>query len=174
MLLTVEELRLRISTTLDDATLQSLLDAAETAIVGQIGAPDVVQEYLRASGDLLILSRSASELTAVIENDVTLDEDDYELRADGQTLRRLRTGPNPNSRWRGRIDLTYVPLDDMAERERVQAGLVELELNYTPGASSERIGDWQETIGNGGAQTQTYDQIRASLLGSLSGGLVLL
>jgi hypothetical protein len=173
-MLTVEELRLRISTTLDDATLQSLLDAAETAIIGVIGAPDEVQEYLRASGDLIILSRSAAELTLVIENDVTLDEDDYELRSDGQTIRRLRTGPNPHSRWRGRIDLTYVPVDDVAERERVQAGLVELELNYTPGASSERIGDWQETIGGGGAQVQTYDQLRSSLLASLSGGLVML
>lgn len=174
MLLTVEELRLRISTTLTDASLQSLLDAAETAITGHVGTPDEVQEYLRASGDLLILSRPASELTAVIENDVTLDEDDYELRIDGQTIRRLRTGPNPGSRWRGRIDLTYVPGDDVAERERVQASLVELDLNYTPGASSERIGDWTETIGNGGAQTQTYEQIRDALLGSLSSGLVMI
>lgn len=174
MLLTVEQLRLRISTTLDDDTLESMLDAAELAITGEIGSPDEVQEYLRASGDLIILSRVASELTAVIENDITLDEDDYELRADGQTVRRLRTGPNPASRWRGRVDWTYVPADDIAERERVQVALIELELNYTPGESSERIGDWAETVPGASSTDLTYDQMRESILGSLSAGLVLL
>ena len=120
MILTVEEFEARVSTGLDEGSVQSLLDAAETAITDILGPVGPVQEYHRASGDLIVLTRRADEITTVLEGTTELEDDDYELRADQQTVRRLNTGTNPASYWRGRTDWTYTPADDIDERARVQ------------------------------------------------------
>lgn len=167
--------RLHASTSLGDAALQTLLDAAEQAIaihageyIVSSGADDEVNEILtpRGIGPLLRLSRRAQSITTVVEGTETLAADDYELRSSGYVLRRLNDGTNPSLYWRNRVYVTYVPLSDTAERERVQIALVKLDLAYAPGVVQETIGAWSEQKANN--SVWNYQQERAAILASLT------
>lgn len=173
-ILTVEQLRLHVTSDLSDAALQMLLDAAEEAInaflgagAGTYDAPDAVNELITVQGDLIRLSQPAESIESVIEGTTLLAADDYELRSSGLTLRRLNTGTNPAQWWRRRVDVTYTPLSNAAERERVQIALVQADLNYSPGVTSERIGDWSEAFAQATANTG-YQVERAAILASLA------
>lgn len=173
MILSLAEAREHVTTTLGDAALQRLLDRAEEDIIDVLGPPDSVQEYLHASGDIIMLSRRASAITTILENDVELEDDDYELRANGQTIRRLRTGTTPSTCWRHRVDVTYVP-DDEGKRQGAQVALVKLDVDFAPGINRERIGEWEQEQASGGSQGVSYDDQRRAILASLTDSLVLL
>jgi hypothetical protein len=151
-----------------DEDLQILLNGAAEAIVQAIGPAGALTERLRPHGDLLMLSRPPQWVAAVLEDmnrtAVALDPSDYAL--EGQTLRRLASGPNPRRDWRGRVAVTYTPLDDTAERQRVQRELVELELNSSPGLLSQQLDSWREMYEGRGGAGKTYAQTRADILAS--------
>ena len=114
-----------------------------------------------------MLSRRATSIVQVVEGTTTLDATDYELKDDGQLLRRLSFGAtHPRSRWWHRVDVTYVPVDDLANRKRVQIALVALDLNHDPGASQETIGSWSESHSQGAGWN--YETERRAILDSLS------
>lgn len=174
MSLSVDSLRLRVTSSLGDVALQGLLDAAYEAIDNHLGASGPVQELIMASGSgpLLMLSRRALSITAVVEHETTLAADDYELRSSGQMLVRLNTGTNPRRSWRAaRIDVTYSYVDD-AERDRVATELVKLDLNYKPGLVSEQIGDWQEQFARN--DLFNYDTERDAILATLGSPVMIL
>ena len=148
----------------DDA-LGRLLNAAESSITEAAGPIDTVTDYRRPSGPLLGLSRKAQGIVSVTENGVELDPDDYELRPSGEVLMRLSTGPHPAVRWRGHVVIELAPADDMAERIRVQVGLVKLDLDYTPGIAGVTTGTWTESSSQ--QQGITYAQLRNEYLESL-------
>lgn len=175
MSLSVTDLRLRVTSSLGDVALQGLLDAAYEAIDAYAGDSGPVQELLTASGNgpLLMLSRRALAVSSVIEHETTLADDDYELRSSGQMLYRLNTGTNPRRTWRAvRIDVTYTPYIDDADRDRVAGELVKLDLNYKPGLVSETIGDWQEQFARN--DLFNYQTERAAILASLGSAVMLL
>jgi hypothetical protein len=159
------------ATVLSDESLLILLDAAAQAIVREHGPSGATTERLSASGDLLMLSRPALTITTVVEDarwaPVTLAANDYSLSSSGQTLYRLSTGTNPRYYWSGRVDVTYTPFDDTAERQRVQRELVMLDIAFQPGLVSQSIGTWSETYTASG---KSYAEQRADILASLSGG----
>src|SRR5690348_11076314 len=113
-----------------------------------------------------MLALRASALVSVVEQvnatDTTLATDDYQLVGD-QTLRRLRTGTNPYHCWRGRVAVTYTPLDDDENRDRVALALVEQDLNQNPGLTGQRLGEWQESF----APDSSYHADRAAIIASL-------
>jgi hypothetical protein len=152
-----------------DEDLQILLNGAAEAIVQAVGPAGALTERVRPHGDLLMLARSPQWIASVVEDlertAVTLDPSDYVL--EGQTLRRLNSGPNPRHDWRGRTAVTYTPLDDLGERQRVQRELVELELNSAPGLLSMRLDSFQEMYEGRGGSGKTYAQTRADILASL-------
>lgn len=173
-ILTVEQAQGHITTTLGTDELQRLLDAAEEDInnflgpgAGTYDEPTAINELITTQSDLLLLGRPAEEILTVIEVTTTLAADDYELRSSGHTVRRLNTGTNPRRWWYGRIDITYVPRTIAATKERVQLELLELSINFTPGASSERIGDWAETLPTGGQSQASIEEQRAAILAGL-------
>lgn len=175
-MLTVDELRGHVETDLDDTSLGLLLDAAYEAIDNYAGTggteeyPATVTEVITTSGDLLMLSRRASAILSVVENAsyrTDLETDDYELIGD-QMVRRVRDGTNSATVWRGRIEITYTAFADENQRDRVAIGLVELDVNVSPGMQSERLGEWSETH----EQTTSYAKARDALLSSLYGGFV--
>jgi hypothetical protein len=175
MSLSVDDLRLRVTSTLGDDALQGMLDAAYEAIDNFLGTEGVVQELLTASGNgpLLMLSRRALSIGAVVEGDTTLAASDYELRASGQMLYRLNSGSNPRRSWRSaRIDVTYTPYVDAAERDRVATALVNLDINYKPGLVSETIGDWQEQFARN--DLFNYQTERSAILATLGTAVMLL
>jgi hypothetical protein len=165
-LLTVPALKLHLgNTTTDDAALARLLDAAEASIDARIGPLGTVTETHRASGPLLPLTRRAEAVLSVVEHGITLAPNDYALRPSGGIVERLSSGTHPSHRWRGSVNITIATADDTPERIRVQIGLVKLDLGFTPGTGSERIGDWSETSSQ--QQGITYAQLREEYLASL-------
>lgn len=179
MTLTVDELRGHIETVLSDEALGLLLDAAYEAIdaiLGSGGDEDyaaTVTEILSPGGDLLMLSRRASAITAVTEGVRTptdLATDDYQLIGD-QLVRRLSDGTNGASRWRDRVQITYTAFADENERDRAAIALVKLDSDYQPGVQSERLGD--HSISFGFSQgSSTYTEERDAILASLGGGFI--
>jgi hypothetical protein len=174
-MLTVDGLRLHVTTDLDDIALGLLLDAAYEAIDAFAGTGSGSEDYpasiteriTSGPGDILMLSRPAASVTSVIEHETTLDADDYELIGD-QMLRRLPDGTNPSTYWRRRQYVTYTPLSDENERDRVAIALVKLDLDNSPGQQSERLGDWSVTQ----ESTSQYEESRAAILASLSSGFI--
>jgi hypothetical protein len=162
------------SSNLTDEALQVLLDAAAEAIDKEAGPLGDVVQRTRAVGPLVMLARVPSLIVSVVETydhiggrgDLTLDPDDYEITG-RQTVRRLTTGPNPALRWY-HPTITYTPVDDRADRQRVQRMLVGLEVNAHPGMSQQTIGTWSEQYRS--TAGQTYQEERAEILGSLNDG----
>lgn len=198
-LLTVEDLRLRVETKLDDGVLQDMLDAAERAITSYAGPVGTISEILDGGQSYIFLRRRAESIAKVTEtvwNTVTeLDATDYRLRPDGVSLLRLRTGVNPPLFWGGqgfygpefgasagflgstiasqsqtpwghKVTVEYEPLDDLADRRRVQAALVKIDIAYTPGVIRERIGEWEEWRDRGTATWNDTEE-REAILSSL-------
>lgn len=137
MALSVSEVRGHVATQLGDDELGRLVASAYSSIAEY--APDPMREFITGYGDLLMLSRPAGSVTAIVERGATVDADDYELIG-SHTVRRLCR------RWRGRIDVTYALALTDADRDRVALALVQLDLNYRPGVTGERLGDWQVTL----------------------------
>lgn len=167
----VARLREFVTTTLSDASLQTLLDAAFEAIEDAIGPPGEAEELLSARGDLLMLNRRAASITAVVERNpftpVPLTADDYELSRSGRLLTRLQTGTNPSWCWRGRVKATYVPIDDTAARIVAATELVKLAITFSPGLASQSIGTWSETYVTSG---KSYPEQRQDVLAGLADG----
>lgn len=161
--LTVDELRLFVSSTVDDAALQVLIDAAYDEIE-DVAPSTPVNELIRVHGDLLMLAYEVSSIVAIIEDGVTLAADDYEVRSSGRTLRRLVTGTHPAYAWRGTVDVSYVPEADTATRKRVQLALVKLDLAFSPGLASQTIGTWTEAYVAGKPYAEQRSDILASLV----------
>jgi hypothetical protein len=166
----VAQFREHVTTSLGDEAVQRLLDASSEAIVSALGpylTDGTIDEIItpRGLGPLLRLSRRAESIDEIIEGTTTLAADDYELRSSGYIVRRLDTGTNPASYWRNRVYVTYLPLSDLAERDRVQLELVKLDLAYQPGITQETIGSWSETLAQG---DRTYQVERAAILASLN------
>jgi hypothetical protein len=147
---------------LSDASVQTLINDAYSLIDQRVSPMSPMRERLTASGPMLMLSRPADIVTEVIESGLELDDDDFELR--GTVLLRLSTGPNPSWRWRGYVDLTYIPTEGDSLRDGTALRLVRLELNTQHGLASQTIGDWSETYetGNGG-----YMEQREAILSAL-------
>jgi hypothetical protein len=163
MTLTVANVRdFGLGASLSDASLQALLDSAYDSITDRLGPLRTMRERLTATGPMLMLSRSADIVTEVLESGLELDDDDFELR--GTVLLRLQTGPNPSWRWRGYVDLTYIPVEAEARRDSAALQLVQLDLNTHHGLASQTIGDWSETYETGGGG---YMEQREAILSAL-------
>lgn len=170
-LLTVDEFKARVSTDLADAVIEDLLDAAEAAIAARYGAVGAaVTELVDGGLTWITLRRRAASIDTITETyldsaPVTLDDDDYRIRHDRRSLQRLDYGTNPSRVWTGLVEVKFTPEDDTAERKRVQAALVQLDLNYAPGLTSEQIGSWREDRQQ--SSVWNYETEREAILASL-------
>ena len=175
--LTITRLREFVSSTVSDSSLQILVDAAFQAIDDCIGPPGNVSEFFTPAGDLIMLSRRAAAIVSASETlyswswtPLVLASNDYVLRPSGRTLVRLNTGTNPGWLgrwgWLGRVDVTYTPVDDTANRVRVAIELVKLQIAFTPGLASQTIGTWSEAYTVAG--TASYPEQREAILASLT------
>lgn len=149
-ILTVDELREHVETTLGDDALQRLLDAAEDAIVAYAGAPGSAVEIVDGGYRKLVLSRPASAISTIVERrnsvNTTLTAGDFRLRGGGYVLDRLNDGTNRRSTWDELVTVTYTPVDDSDLRAVVQIALCRLLLNQNPGRTQEQIGAWLESF----------------------------
>jgi hypothetical protein len=167
MLLTVDELRTFVTTSLSDDALLTLLDAAEA----DLGSLDAVTERHDGGYEALVLDRRVGTVTSVREmvetaSPTTLDATDY--RADGYILHRLSTGTHPSTAWLGEVEVVHTPTDDEAERKRAQAELVRIDLSVAGGVVSERIGDYSV----GYATKADAASARAAIVARFQGAMV--
>ena len=170
MILTVAELRLLVTSSLEEPALQILLDAEEAAIIAAVGGTGEVTEHIQTNGyHRLVLGRPAGTIASLTEYiggvATVLSTNDY--RADGYVLARLGRGTNPSWRWAPHVMVVYTPTADMADWKRVQLLLIKLDLDYQPGVTAETIGTWSTQTSNN--SVWHYDLERATILASLSG-----
>lgn len=195
-LLTVDDLRKHVTSALVDDALQMLLDAEEQAIVAVHGPIGTIVDLREGGVGLVALSRRAGSITSVdelyllgsrtVDRDLrqllyaeelwtyatALEPEDYLLDASGYLLQRQADGPNPADIWGQGVRVTYASFDDTAERKRVQLELMKLDLTYSPGLASQRIGDWTEAYQAGtGARASHRDERDEILLSMVHGGL---
>ena len=168
-LLTVAQFREHAPSTIVDAAIQSVLDAAEaeiTAYAGPVGG--AVTERVPGGGSSLVLSRRVSAVTSITETrsltDTALAVDDWRQRSP-YVLERLRTGTNPRSAWAGAVAVVYTPVDDTAVRTMVQVALAKLDIATNPGLAAQTIGSWTEQYASNSAWNAAEE--RASILARL-------
>jgi hypothetical protein len=168
---TVTRLREFVTSGLSDAALQVYLDAALTDIDEVLGPATIIERLSSVRGDIIRLSHDAESITTVVEDAtssaLTLAADDYVLSQSGALLYRLATGTNPRAYWLGRLTVTYVREDATAARTRAAVALVQLDLAYQPGVTSQTIGTWTEAY----TADAAYMQSRADILASLGDGI---
>lgn len=168
-LLTVDQLRTFVTSSLGDEALLTLLNAAEAAIVEVAGATGEITEHIHGYGlHRIVVNREIGTITSVTEHDggteTVLDATDY--RASGYVLTRIGTGTSPRWYWAPHVVVVYTPADDAAERQRVQMELVKLDLNWKPGLTVQSVEGFAEQY------AATYEQARADILATLGGGSV--
>ena len=162
-ILDVDQLRLFVTTSLDDAALQILLNATEAEIVAYAGATGAITEQIDGRYGHLILSRPAYTVTSITETVGTtvtkLAADDYRIRADGYYLERLNTGTNRRSRWHGLVTVTYTGSSQDDVRKLVQVDLIRLDISSDSNLRSQTIGDFSETFANDRPASVQRDEI---------------
>jgi hypothetical protein len=156
-LLTVDEFREHVTTSLGGDAIQRLLDDAEAQIDAFAGAVGSAVDLVTGGGSRIVTTRPIASVTTVVERDggsspVSLATDDWELFGTFLLL-RSRHGTNDASYWRGPVRVTYTPVDDTDTRKIVQLELVRLEMTTNPGLASETVGAWTQTYSSIGSKS---------------------
>ena len=173
-LLTTDEIHAHVETDRSPDAIALLVADAEAAIIARYGphAPAPIElervlgAFTTAGPTTIYFDRPAASIATVSEYDsdalppTVLDAADYRLLYGGRAVERLGTGPHPRAWWAGRVVLTYVPVDDTAQRKRVCIDLVKLALRYDA-AKAQTAGDASETA------LDDYTRERSNLLGEL-------
>jgi hypothetical protein len=170
-ILTVDDLREHIETSLGEAALQRLLDGTEALIVARAGAAGSTTELVDGGYRLLTLSRPLGSVTSIVERYTDDDQltlsatanDDYLIWPGGTVIERLTGGTNSRRTWHGRVLVTYTPADDDDLRALAQLALIKLEMAFTPGLAMTVIGSWTEQY----LQGKSYDEQREEILATL-------
>lgn len=167
--ISVEQLRERIETAVEDAALEDLIGAQEQILdrwagplsaAGDYEEPDpVVETHERVRGSLIELRHRPFSIDTVTlyqgswDTDGTafLEEDDWRLLYDNVVAR------NDGAPWGGRVVIEYVPTNDLLIRRNAIVKLCELELNWQPGLGAEGAQGWTESYGD-------RDKARQSIL----------
>lgn len=152
---------------LSDDSINSLIAAAYAAIDQRLTGDAPMRESFTVHGPLIILSRSTQIITSIVENGTALDASDYEVRS--TQLLRLSGGTHPNLRWRGVVDVSYIPVEsDSSLRDAVALQLVKLDLTLQPGLTQRTIGNYSESFGgNGEGGVGGYQIQREAILSAL-------
>jgi hypothetical protein len=185
ILLTINELREHVTTDLSDAALQRILDAAEGEIISRYGphANPATPLTVILAGErhrLLQVARpldAAHPVTITEENHAflggtidTLAADDWRAWHGGRSLERLVTGTHPRYGWGHHVTLTYVPVNDNAQRTLVLMDLAKMDVSAASGGSW-RVGEIQFTATE--TARSDRDRVMATLAGSGFAGAVL-
>lgn len=169
MILTPDQLREHVESSLGDDALQRLLDGTEQLIDRHAGSSGTVTELLGGSGSRLVTNRPIGSLSTIKErygetNQVTLAADDWRLvSTGGYVIERRSGGTNSRSTWNPHTQVVYTPVDDLDLRALVQLGLIEIKTNVTPGLTMKTIGAWTEQYNAG----KSYDQLVTECLALL-------
>ncbi len=146
-LLTVEQLREHIKTTLPDDAVQRLLDANEVEIVERYGSSTTAATYVfyPYNVSLIALPRMAAAVTSVLEDrddtESTLPIANYRLTQGGRTLERRSTPTDGYTTWGDRVVVTYSITNEVARRRRVLVRVMHYDIENRPGVGSQSTAD---------------------------------
>lgn len=151
MAVTVDDVRLRVETDLEDGPLQRILDSAVAAINRAAGsASSQVQTFSALGAAYVVLRRRHASIASIAERGniytssaTTLSADDYREVGDYKLL-RLATGTNPRSTWGAEVVVTYVPEVDADIRDRVALDVVQMDVEFKA-VDEEEVGDYKST-----------------------------
>lgn len=121
-----------INTSIADADLQTVIDRVEAQITAKIGAPQTdsytteLVRTVRGEGENLYMPTEIYSVVSIVEDNVTLDSDEYQSWAGG-VIERLP----PRFVWGDRCVVTYKPADDRLKREQVIIDLVRMVIERT-------------------------------------------
>jgi len=139
------EVRARVETDLDDATLQTIIDAEIESLEREVGGASAVQTTQVSGLRMFVLNRKPESITSITERRtyesdvVALSANDYRLIG-GYSLRRLSDGDNPASTWGEEVVVSYAPEIDQNLRDRVIFDLVQIAVEFRA-FETEEIGD---------------------------------
>ena len=148
MTVTVDDLRLRIETDLDDTTLERILDAAVESVERSAGKADSEVDTREAfAAPFVVLSRRKTAIVSITErrrfssDEVTLSANDYREVGDYK-LFRTSDGDNPSTGWGSEVVVTYTPEVDEDVRDRVTLDLCQVDIEFRA-YDREESGDWE-------------------------------
>lgn len=179
--------------TLGDDALQRIIDANESLMIRRLGphaqAGSNAVERFEGGQRTALLQQPAASIVQVRERRgfwqssawVVLGTDDWLLENGGLTLRRLAGGTNSWYVWGAEIEVTYVPMANIAERVVALIDLCSLDVSggasgsMSGGLTSRTMGSWSESYGSGGGTSGTVKSKKNAVLASLSktGGLAI-
>lgn len=148
MSVTIQDLRARVETDLDDPTLQRILDAGVKAIERAAGsATEEVETRVCTNSAFIATTRPVVSVTSVEEyrrvrsDPVTLSANDYRLVGEYRLL-RLTDGDNGAPWWGQQVTLTYIPEVDEEVRDRVTLDIAQVDIEFRA-YEREKSGDWE-------------------------------
>ena len=164
---TVAEVRARVETDLDDATLRTIIDAEVEALEREAGGDTAVETKLASGLKQIILRRKPDSINNITErfnadSDLVLLAQNDWRQVGLHTVRRLADGDNPASGWGAEVVVSYVPEIDQALRDRVIFDLVQLAVEFRA-FDSEEAGDWK-------GEQKDFDARRKAILAQLTEG----
>lgn len=164
---TLAEVRARVETDLDDATLQTLLDGEVESLQREAGRETETETQFASGLKQIILHRKPASITSINErgtltaDPITLSTNDW--RQTGlYGLFRVSDGDNPASRWGAEVVVAYVPELDTNLRDRIVFDLVQMAVEFRA-FDEETAGDWK------GLQ-KDYKQRRKAILEQVTEG----
>ena len=161
------EVRARVETDLDDATLQTIIDAEIEALQREAGGETETETQFASGLKKIVLHRQPVSITSINERG-TLTADAITLAANDWRqiglygLYRLTDGTNPAASWGAEVVIAYVPELDTALRDRVVFDLVQLAVEFRA-FDSEEVADWKGT-------QKDFKQRREAILAQVSEG----
>jgi hypothetical protein len=165
---------------LTSGALQDLLDANEVLvrkrIGGELDSTDSVTVTVPGyPASVLLLPERVASITSITEHwaladvlsDIELDAADWRLYRQGTAIERLLEGPNPSEPFADYVIIEYVPFDENALRKNVIIQLCNADVNFTPGISSQRLGDYAETKSSSATGQVSIAGIKEDILSQL-------
>ena len=150
MAVTIDSLRARVESDLDDTTLQRILDSAVKAIDRAAGSATAeVENHIAANSEWISIVRPAASVTSIKERravsatQVTLATNDYR-QIGPYRFRRLPDGDNGATFWGDEVELTYVPEVDTDIRDRAALDISQIDIEFRA-YEREKSGKWEGT-----------------------------
>lgn len=168
-LLTVDQLREHVTSSLGDDALQRYIDAEDaliTARMGPVGQYTDVR-FPRGATRVFLLGRAPASIVSVTErlweNDTVLEPDDYIVV--NTVLRRLDTGPHPIEPYTDRVTIVYTSADDSAIRTLALIKLCALDIADVDAMAvvSRTVGLHTVMFASAEARSQARDDVWAEL-----------
>lgn len=186
-----DRVKRRVETDVGDEELGFMITDAQTEIRTRYG-PDADSEHpittdfpgRRRKLDLLrpidtdegVTVREFLAVWDSSESELDISDNDFRVWNGGRTLERLTSGSNPRRFWGDRVEVTYVPVSDQAQRDEATIKLVLLAIEYD-GYAERTVGDVKSVHGRSqtGTTSTGFTEEREAILRSLAprGGLLI-